>query len=80
MNGWKLLAATALCGIVVVGFLWVRAIQAVSTCEVVRDQVARSLAATGQPGTPGYAYYQEHPDELRAVRAQSEDLLAKLPC
>lgn len=78
-GGWLIFAA-ALTALVFVTFLWVRAYQAQSVCEVIKTQVKRSIAATGQPGTPGYAYYQEHPDELKAARESSRDLLHKLPC
>lgn len=76
----KLIAAAAVTALLVVAFLWVRAYAAQSTCEVVKTQVERSLAAINTPGSPGYAYYQEHPDELGAAVAQSETLRDKLPC
>lgn len=80
MSGWKALTLAAFCGLLVVVVFWMRALASQSTCEVVRDQVRQNLSAVGQPGTPGYAYYQEHPDELVTARQQSRTLLSKLPC
>jgi hypothetical protein len=80
MNGSKLVVAAALTSLALVVFLWIRVTQAQDTCGVIKVQVERTLQATGHRGTPGYAYYQEHPDELRAARASSQQLLDKLPC
>jgi hypothetical protein len=49
-------------------------------CKVIYATIAKSGATVGKPGTPGYAYYQEHPEELRVARAQNEELLGTLPC
>jgi hypothetical protein len=49
-------------------------------CDVMYAFVTKSGAATGSPGSPGYAYYQTHPDELRAARKQNQELVGELPC
>lgn len=49
-------------------------------CNVIYSLVARSGATVGKPGTPGYAYYSQHPDELAKARAQNQDFLNELPC
>ncbi len=49
-------------------------------CAVLYSLVARSGATIGQPGTPGYAYYHAHPQELRVARKQNHDFLNALGC
>ena len=49
-------------------------------CDVLYRTVASSGATVGKRGTPGYAYYQAHPDELAAARAQNHRFLDDLPC
>lgn len=49
-------------------------------CNVIYTLVARSGATVGKPGSPGYAYYREHPDELKKARAQNQEFLHQLPC
>lgn len=49
-------------------------------CNVLYTLIARSGETTGKPGAPGYAYYQEHPEELAIARQQNMDFLDALPC
>lgn len=49
-------------------------------CDVLYRIVANGGANTGKPGTPGYAYYREHPDELRAAKASNRRTLKELDC
>lgn len=49
-------------------------------CGVLAGMIYRSGATIGTPGTPGYAYYQEHPDELQLARDQNKNFLAQLGC
>lgn len=49
-------------------------------CDVLYTLIARSGATVGQPGSPGYDYYQQHPEELESARKQNMDFLAELPC
>lgn len=49
-------------------------------CTVLYNLVARSGATIGRPGTPGYAYYHAHLDELRAARKQNTEFLRELDC
>lgn len=39
--------------------------------------VATSDGRLGRPGTPGYAYYRDHPDELRAAHASNKVILSR---
>lgn len=49
-------------------------------CEVLYRLVARSGATVGKAGTPGYAYYKQHPEELKLARQQNRQFLRELPC
>lgn len=39
--------------------------------------IATSDGRLGRPGTPGFAYYRDHPDELRAAHAANKVILAQ---
>lgn len=60
--------------------LAIRTAQTDRTCVVLRDLIGRSGATLGQKGSPGYAYYHDHPDELSAARKQNREFLDSLPC
>ena len=49
-------------------------------CLVLSSLISRSGATLGQPGSPGYAYYRDHPVELSAARRQNAAYLTALPC
>lgn len=49
-------------------------------CLVLYGLVERSGATAGKKGYPGYAYYQEHPEELQTAHAQNRAFLEALPC
>ena len=49
-------------------------------CAVLYQQVDRTRMTLGLPGTPGYAYYRGHPEELRLARSQARRQLRELPC
>lgn len=50
------------------------------TCGVLAYTLERQLNSLGKPGTPGYSYYQDHPDEARAARRDTQALLDHLAC
>lgn len=74
-----LLAITLLFGALVVRAYWLNTTNQ-RLCGVLYSLVARSGANVGKPGTPGYAYYHAHPEELRLARKQNQDFLNQLPC
>lgn len=43
-----------------------RQVEALKT--VVRQVITQSAATLGRKGTPGYAYYRAHPEELRVAK------------
>ena len=47
-------------------------------CKVIYTQVAKGRAELGKPGSAGYSYYRDHPDELKRGREQADDLLRGL--
>lgn len=49
-------------------------------CLAIYSIVVHSGASVGRKGSPGYAYYQQHPRELAAARRQNLRVLAGLPC
>lgn len=84
LNGRRLLVVLVLAVALLAGALLVRSRQVTRTdaklCRVLRALVAGSGATVGKPGTPGYAYYQAHPKELAAARAQNQRFVAALDC
>lgn len=79
------LAAMLLVAILLLGVVWVRVnhaqtracMQIESLKTVVRRQIVQSEHLIGRPGSPGYAYYKEHPAELRAARQEAQRELSE---
>lgn len=83
--GHKWLAAFGVAGVVLVALAFQLRADFVDTknsqlCNVLYTLIARSGETTGKPGAPGYAYYQEHPEELAIARQQNMEFLDALPC
>lgn len=83
--GYKTLATAGIFGVLLVAVAFtIRAAtvdrEANQLCSVLYTLIARAGATTGTPGSPGYAYYREHPTELVAARKQNDAFLAELPC
>jgi hypothetical protein len=49
-------------------------------CHAIVVLVTANEHRIGKPGTPFYAYYQRHPDELADARAGGLAALRSLPC
>lgn len=49
-------------------------------CVVLYGLIERSGATIGTKGSPGFSYYQEHPDELKTAKADNQAFLGALPC
>lgn len=49
-------------------------------CLVLYASINRGIKNIGTPGTPGYAYYHEHPIELARAKGSNQALLDALPC
>jgi hypothetical protein len=83
-RGILLVIAGILAGLLIVSAFAFRAWQTATAdrqlCNVLHRLVASSAATLGKPGTPLYAYYQDHPAELRVARARSQDALDQLDC
>lgn len=85
MRSYRLLALLGIAGILALAIAFgVRATlvdrDADQLCDVLYTLIAGSGASVGQPGSPGFAYYQQHPEELAQARAQNAAFLAELPC
>lgn len=84
VNGTKLVIVLVLAALSLAASLVYRAHQTAQTdrklCNVLRGRIASSSATFGQKGAPFFAYFQEHPDELRAARAQNREWLKALDC
>lgn len=76
----KLQAAVVIAVVALACLFWIFGRTDDQLCNVIYSLVARSGATVGKPGTPGYAYYSQHPDELAKARAQNQDFLNELPC
>lgn len=76
----KLQAAVVIAVVALACLFWVFGRTDDKLCNVIHTLVARSGATVGKPGSPGYAYYKQHPDELAKARAQNQDFLNELPC
>jgi hypothetical protein len=79
----------AIIGAIVVGlgvwgiFAWRTLInqqQHYNLCSVIAGLVVQGNRSAGTPGTPGYFYYQHHPEELAALHAQNRQTLRQLNC
>jgi hypothetical protein len=85
MRGVLIGLSAAIIGlIVVVVIMWFRIIdEGVTNCQqtelvkaALRGAVQKQAQALGTPGAAGYMYYRQHPDELRAAKAQTLAIVA----
>jgi hypothetical protein len=51
-----------------------------SLCSVLYSVILTSDKSLGKPGTPGYFYYQLHPDEVKVAHRYNRRTLNELPC
>lgn len=83
LNGKTLLVALVLCGMSLSVVFWVRARQTAETdlrlCVVIRALVVGS-GVPGTKGSAGYAYYRQHPDELKVALARYRQTVNALDC
>jgi hypothetical protein len=49
-------------------------------CGVLYRIIEASDASLGKPGAPGFVYYRDHPEELRAAHRANKRTLNQLPC
>ncbi len=55
-----------------------RCIEGAANRSAIRAVILRGLDV-GKPGTPGYAYYVQHPEEIALARQRTRDALRALP-
>lgn len=56
-----------------------RCLQSQAGRQVLRDIIIHNDSQLGKPGTAGFRYYKEHPEELDAAHRSNGATLAKLP-
>lgn len=79
-RGWIAIALMVAAGLAVWSILLWRASSTQTVCVVLVQRIKAADEAIGKPGTPGYAYYHAHPEEIQASHAANKKTIDQLPC